>query len=822
MTEAGKEFCTEWCRSHAHSWQVLNRAQWHYKFKGKTLVRYVEESQMREEEVKLLLEYLSSDDCIKTLCLYDQNISADWKPTRAWLETSNKSIGSLKAVRLFHGLRTNPSSDDDGPYVVEDGCAYKISLTYRWDRESVEDVQESESGVAYKITGIQRDPDTGLYTYAIEKRERVKQDVADYVTQETVFEKRSEEQHIGVKADKVSSTGKAASVADGKIVTRKITKNADCTSDVANTTITEVQAAGASETVSVGLTGTTKTTVNRNMADKAATDSLDVGDRVENVKTDGGRWTQTITKFVKSAAKKIAESCRKTLFEHTHSMTNVQGTDPGFDHSAEASGGKIVEKSVRRTVDGAYQIDENTTEEKGVADSVVTVRKTLRGTVKTTLDRNQQTAAETTGLSVGDEVRVEKTPGGLYNNTKSRLTAENAGNIADSCQTTIFEHTHEKLENVATEPKSKEATAAGEGKTYSKTSRKTDEGSWDVTERTTEEKGVADSVVTVRKTLRGTVKTTLDRNQATAAETTGLSVGDEVRVEKTPGGLYNNTKSGVTAEAAGEIAKSCEDSGAVVHTDVVTKNETSAADITHGEASVNVVKRVTSRRTEEGTYDNETRTTTYKPATTTATTTWPLEKIVTTVVHHNTELNPGAEQGTASASPDDAGAATTTVSEYTPTAFETDWITWTSTTETPAGTSTYKHGIKIFANLSKTDLENIKPSGSDVSISAHVNKYGLLDGVISYSDLTSWTRSSGSSASGGIREGSATFYQYKTDALGRLWQRTATVSTIAYVGSGNEGSEASSRANIKLVSGMSLPYRTYAKSAPTFGNWTKV
>ena len=688
------------------TWQPAEGHNYRYRYATRTLTRFYEAASMQPDEVKLVVEYLRDQEIAAGDGISLLNRTVDfgegWKAKDAWYQTTPgekfANTDSTK-IRVYQILFQAPEDKSgDGPYIVENGCAYKSTHTFYWDVEELPTLPASSSGVEYAMKGVTRDGETGLFSCVVEKRERVQQDVADYVTQETVFEKRSEEQHIGVKADKVSSTGKAASVADGKIVTRKITKNADCTSDVANTT--EV--------------------------------------------------------------------------------------------------------------------------EKGVKSSVVTVRKTLRGTVKTTLDRNQATAAETTGLSVGDEVRVEKTPGGLYNNTKSGVTAEAAGEIADSCQTTIFEHTHEKLENVATEPSDKEATAAGEGKTYSKTSRKTDEGSWDVTERTTEEKGVADSVVTVRKTLRGTVKTTLDRNQATAAETTGLSVGDEVRVEKTPGGLYNNTKSGVTAEAAGEIVKSCEDSGAVVHTDVVTKNETSAADITHDTASVNVIKRVTSRRTEEGTYDNETRTTTYKPATTTATTTWPLEKIVTTVVHHDTELNPEAKQGTASATPDDNGAATTTISEYTPTAFETEWITWESTTKAPSGTSTYKHGIKIFANLSKTELEKIKPSGSDVSISAHVNKYGLLDGAISYSDLTSWVRDSGSSSSGGSKEGSATFYQYKTDALGRLWQRTATVSTIAYVGSGNEGSEASSRANIKLVSGMSLPYRTYAKSAPIFGKWEKI
>ena len=564
------------------TWQPAEGHNYRYRYATRTLTRFYEAASMQPDEVKLVVEYLRDQEIAAGEGISLLNRTVDfgegWKAKDAWYQTTPgekfANTDSTK-IRVYQILYQAPEDKSgDGPYSVENGCAYKSTHTFYWDVEKLPTLPASSSGVEYTMKGVTRDGETGLFSCVVEKRERVQQDVADYVTQETVFEKRSEEQHIGVKADKVSSTGKAASVADGKIVTRKITKNADCTSDIANTT----------------------------------------------------------------------------------------------------------------------------------------------------------------------EV----------------------------------------------------------------------------------EKGVKSSVVTVRKTLRGTVKTTLDRNQQAAAETTGLSVGDEVRVEKTPGGLYNNTKSGVTTEAAGEIMSSCEDSGAVVHTDVVTKNETSAVEITHDTASVNVVKRVTSRRTEEGTYDNETRTTTYKPAKTTATTAWPLEKIVTTVVHHDTTLNPDAKQGTASATPDDNGAATTTISEYTPTAFETDWITWESTTKTPSGTSTYKHGIKIFANLSKTELEKIKPSGSDVSISAHVNKYGLLDGVISYSDLTSWARDSGSSSSGGSREGSATFYQYKTDALGRLWQRTATVSTIAYVGSGNEGSEASSRANIKLVSGMSLPYRTYATSAPTFGNWTKV
>ena len=92
MTEADKAFCISWIKAHARKWQVLNRSQWKYQFHEKTLVRFVEEVQLREDEIPLLLEYLASDECIPTLCLYDQTISSEWKPTRAWLELSNKSV----------------------------------------------------------------------------------------------------------------------------------------------------------------------------------------------------------------------------------------------------------------------------------------------------------------------------------------------------------------------------------------------------------------------------------------------------------------------------------------------------------------------------------------------------------------------------------------------------------------------------------------------------------------------------------------------------------------------------------------------------------
>ena len=686
------------------TWQIAEGHNYRYRHATRTLTRFYEAASMQPDEVKLVVEYLRDQEIAAGEGISILNRSIDfgegWKAKDAWYQTAPgekfANTDSTK-VRVYQILFQAPEdADADGPYAVENGCAYKSTNEFHWDVEELPTLPESSSGVEYSMRGVTRDRETGLFSCVVEKRERVQQDVAEYLSAQTVFEKRSVEQHLGVKADKVATAGKAASAGNGTLVTRRITKNADCTSDVTNETTEETAVEGAATTTHVSLNGTTTRTVNRNMKEKAATDNLGVGESVENAKTDGGLWNQTIVKVDRDKSLDVLDTCQKTAFEHSHGKVTVQGTKPDFEDVADAAGGKVQKKTVRLTEDGSYRVEDETTEETAVEGAIIETRKTVSGVTKTTLNRNQATAEPTSGLAVGESVRVEKTPGGLFNNTKTTTEASNA-----------------------------------------------------------------------------TLQTMKEESKC-------------------------------------------------VTTDITVKNEDSKSDGLDESPTVNVVKRKSSRLNENGTYDNETRTTTYKKAETTATTNWPLEKIVTKTIHHNTDLNPSATQGTASASPDDNGAATTTVSEYTATEYLSDWIEWTSTTEAPSGKSSYKHGIRIFANLSEAKIAALKPAGSDVRISAHVNKYKLLDGVISYSNLTGWTKDAGSSSSGGTGSGTASAFQYRTDALGRLWQRKISVPTVSFRGTGNESSEASAAASDVTVPGLTLRARTYATGEPTLGEWTLV
>ena len=370
--------------------------------------------------------------------------------------------------------------------------------------------------------------------------------------------------------------------------------------------------------------------------------------------------------------------------------------------------------------------------------------------------------------------------------------------------------------------------SAANGALVKRLLRKNPDCTTDVVNETTIEEPVSGATVEYRKTLRGTVETTTDRNQATAvtASTEPLAVGETRRSEKTPGGRFINTVQQVTAEPAGTILKSCAKSGNVSHNDVEVENVAAedAPSSDHVVSDKNKVVKQSVRKTEEGTVDVETETTQYSEVTATSTSTFATETAVTTVKRHSTPTNNevAATLGYARAEPDETGAVTSSITEYTPTATDSAWITWDSQTETPSGTFKYHHGVRIFKNQNKTWLQSAKPTGgSNVSINANVNKFGLYDGSIAYTDLYEWN-TSGSGTGGGSQAGTYTFYEFKQDATGRRWRRQVTVATRAYYGRGNEGSEAQAAANDIGYPGMHLPGRTYATAAPVPGEWTTV
>ena len=610
LSESEIELCAKWVSAPNHKWQTLNRAQWRYIFHEKTLVRYVDVAKMDEGIVPLLLEYLTAEDgsggylCSSTLQLYGQDVSATWTPVRAWYEITNKAAGSVAGVRLYHALTSEPEEQEDGPYLVEDGCAYKVSLTYYWKVAELPTVPASTSGVSYRLS-FQRDPDNGLYTATIEKRERVQQDIPFYLHAETIYEKHETEQHLGVKQADVATTGLAAGVANGVLTQRTLSKNSDCTTDVSNAVETEKPVSNAVVERSKRLHAVTRSTTDRNqptaITDTAGT--LKVGETVRSQKTPGGLYDNTHTQVDDEEVGVIGEDCAKTIFEHDHKTHSNVAEKPNPAEATAAGGGHTYAKSSRQTEYGTWDVTESDSQEQAVSNAVKEYRKTLHGTVESTTDKNQGSPLSGSGLKVGESRQSRKTPGGLFDNTTSKVESEAAGEVGAECFKTIFEHRHQTTTNQLDKP-SAEVDEAGGGVVKRRLARETEQGTWDVTESVSTEKPIVDAVVERRMTLHGLSESVTNRNQPSPLPAPN-QIGHSVVNRKTEGGLYDTVETVEGKEPAGKVRET-DSTDYFTHDNLTTVNEQNPQSI-GTTFTVGKVEEKISSLNSNGTADNTTK-----------------------------------------------------------------------------------------------------------------------------------------------------------------------------------------------------------------------
>ena len=787
--------------------QIVDSWYWQPdSWRRKSFVRFYESAPMSSDVFKLVLDYLKSETATSIVMAGKLiELGETWKATDAWYQTmpAEKWQGTESTkVRVYQAFRAE-SDTSAGPYTVENGCQYAVTHEFFWDVAEIPAVPASSSGVSHTLQGVVRDRDTGLYSCVLEHRTRVQQDIPEYSTAKTIFEEQKEEAHIGVKQQNVAGTGKQASVSAGTTVKRKVTKNADCTSDVQNETTVDKPVADAAETVTELAAGTRTTTEKRNMSAKAPTSGLAPGESVRNEKTPSGLWNQTIVKFARDAIVWIGEKCRKTLFAHVHDKTTNVKDKPSFDHVVEAANGKIVEKSVRKTDDG-YMIDEQETVEKPVSSAAVEVRRTLRGTSRTVTDRNQSAPLEMTGLEVGEQRRSQKTDGGLYDNTTVTNDAQPAGNIGESCERSSGQHTHTTTENVADKP-SVEVGGASPNQVVRKRASENEQGTWDLETTTT-----TLNPATARATggsPGGTETVESGINAPSAPSETG-GVNEDVSVSVTPNdhGTVSYQKRKRTFNPATKTATG----GSAGVTETV-ESGTNATSVSSSPGGVNEDVSVSVTPNDHGSVSYQKRTRKFNPATTTATSNLPTETRVTRTTTNNTALSESASQGSASATPNGMGGANTQVTEVTPHPVDSGWITWESTNKTVRGTYTYKCGVRVFKNLSACPTP---PSGVDGKLSVGINQYGLYDGCMTTSELISFAEDG---SSGGSKAGRIAVERRVWDPKKQAWYlERYSASTRVYYGTGNEGSEAADAASDYYIPGVHLRPRKYITSAPTY------
>lgn len=370
METADKIKYWNWCAD--KYWQYQKRQEWAYAWHGDTLVRFHELAMPDPDFTAGLIEWLKSTESVHGFeangvkyagcSVYNRpaKLGEAWKPVTAWYEQQEGQIDErtkLKVIRVYQALQRNPEGGSEGPYVIEDGCMYKVSHEYYWKVAELPEVPKGESGVGYRLGNVAKDDETGLWSCWLEKRERVMQEVPEYTSDNTAFAARTEQQFLGVKQDAVAETGKQASANNGVVVRRRVKKNEDCTSDVVNETEIEKTVESAVVEVRKTLKGVKRITANRSMEAPASVEELKIGDTVRNEKTQGGMYNQTIETLesepVGETGKAVQKSALRTV---TQTMENVAEKPDG---SVKQETGKIIKKSVRLTDENTFDVEES-------------------------------------------------------------------------------------------------------------------------------------------------------------------------------------------------------------------------------------------------------------------------------------------------------------------------------------------------------------------------------------------------------------------------------------------------------------------------------
>jgi hypothetical protein len=362
---------------------------------------------------------------------------------------------------------------------------------------------------------------------------------------------------------------------DGHV--RRRTARLNSSGSVTTTTedTSEVASPAAEKSVRKTPRATITTTVDRNGTAQASSD-VGVGETSSHVRTPGGLYNLTTTKVAANAAVDSARSSA-SRYETEEDEVTLKAGPVDTTSATGGSGGITRVKTSELDEYGIAKTVVRETREQSVPNAEVTYRRMTRGLIKTTVDRNGTTPASDPGASaVGGSSSHTVTPGGLYNLTTVEVSASNLNDSAYHANT-VFEDVDDNVTLGTGEVDNAKPSAAGGGKTHVKTSQLDEYGFVRTADRVTTEKAKAGAQVSYRRTSRGLIKTTVDRNGTTQASAPA-SPGCESAHRMTDGGLYDLTTVTLDASKVADSAR-CEKTYFVHVHDSVTPG-TGAVDAT--------------------------------------------------------------------------------------------------------------------------------------------------------------------------------------------------------------------------------------------------
>ena len=480
---------------------------------------------------------------------------------------SGKYRPTLTEWRRDDQTVVNGQQRTDGTYtlvqdLVEDGfpdewggpttgsCTERVESLYVWDADTVVSLPEPTQGVTYAIQRVDKAED-GTFSYVLIKRTALTQLPPETQSADTEFDSTYVRTYRNLYGSPdtgfTDETGAAvavptpASAPAGTTIEWQPQVNDDCTYNV---------------------------TVQRKEA-KAATSETTTAENIEERS--------------KSEVKR--------------------GQSAPLPEAPDAADGLLKTHKSELRPDGKYDTTEQTRQEQEVLDASVTVSVTRKGKRVTRVHKNQRTAASTTGLELGAEVKVEKTPGRRFNNSVSTWDRSEREKVGEKCETDLYSHTDETTESGATMPTGHVSGGGVGGHVVKRSTTVDEDGAVIQTVTDKLEKPVPQSMRRWATTIRGTTYEERNTNQPSAPAYVE-AVGRTLTVEKTEGGLYNYTIKQFSKAVAGSLGMECSKTIFEHVHRTITSEESPYSGVGHVPgASGGKSTTVTSRRNEDGGYD---------------------------------------------------------------------------------------------------------------------------------------------------------------------------------------------------------------------------
>lgn len=486
-----------------------------------------------------------------------------WKPKLSWFrkdsryETVNNKTASVTLIQELI-----PADEDGDTEVFTSGgnCFSETVVQYMWDMDSVEvpaelaNPGERPQGVQYSVAGVNRDDDSGLFSYYITKQIAIPQKDGPYISgiQNSAVTFTTTWKNAYEIPEDLPQDGETVVDGDIRRVSRR--QNDDCTWDI----------------------------------------------------------TLEVTRTLEHDA---LEACKRVFTEHQHT-TQVGGNKDPLPEAPPAGGGKHYEYSSKKEEDGTYTHSKTVTTEIPRENFTIERSTSLYGTRTTVVDKNLSSANTREVPEVGGSIRIERTQGGSYDVTRTSIEVTNPDLIQETKCTTIAQSVCSTT-NVVDERGDETATASG-GVLVAYNYNQNEYGTWNRTESITTEKQVDCCSVTTTMGIDGTTVAVTVLNAPANCTCEASKLGDSVQIEKTPGGLLNITKRSVDATTEidrrwSDTRTMTQDQ--YEHAIVQACALSCAKDGTVTSAGGGVMRSASSQLTETGAYINTTTKTTFLPVT---------------------------------------------------------------------------------------------------------------------------------------------------------------------------------------------------------------